>query len=113
MQNIAAHEHALTVAALDALNGLSGIRIIGPTDATDRGSALSFVVEGLHPHDVGQVLDAHGVAVRVGHHCAWPLCRRFGVPATTRATFYLYNELADVDALAEGIVAAQKFFKVA
>lgn len=113
MQNIADHEHALTVAALEALGGLSGVRIIGPTDATDRGSAISFVVDGLHPHDVGQVLDAHGVAVRVGHHCAWPLCRRFGVPATTRATFYLYNDFSDIEALADGIVAAQKFFKVA
>jgi cysteine desulfurase/selenocysteine lyase len=65
----------------------------------------------VHPHDVGQVLDAHGVAVRVGHHCAWPTCRRYGVPATTRATFYLYNDLNDVASLAAGVRAAQHFFK--
>ena len=113
MDRISAHEHALTEKALATLGDLSGVRIIGPVEAHDRGSAVSFVVDDLHPHDVGQVLDARGVAVRVGHHCAWPLCRRFGVPATTRATFYLYNTLEDVDALANGIVAAQEFFKVA
>jgi len=69
-------------------------------------------VNGLHPHDVGQVLDDRGVAVRVGHHCAWPVCRRFGVIATTRASFYIYNDTAEIDALAEGIVAAQSFFGV-
>lgn len=113
MDRIYAHEHALTEKALATLGDLPGVRIIGPVEAHDRGSAVSFVVDDLHPHDVGQVLDARGVAVRVGHHCAWPLCRRFGVPATTRATFYLYNTLEDVDALANGIVAAQEFFKVA
>lgn len=113
MDRIAEHEHALTVAALDALAGIRGVRIIGPTEASSRGSAVSFVVDDLHPHDVGQVLDSLGVAVRVGHHCAWPLCRRFGVPATTRATFYLYNSVDDVQSLADGIQAAQAFFKVA
>ena len=113
MDRIYAHEHALTEKALATLGDLPGVRIIGPVEAHDRGSAVSFVVDDLHPHDVGQVLDARGVAVRVGHHCAWPLCRRFGVPATTRATFYLYNTLEDVDALANGIIAAQEFFKVA
>lgn len=112
MANVAAHEHALTQATLTELVGLPGVRIIGPTDARDRGSALSFVVEGLHPHDVGQVLDDHGVAVRVGHHCAWPTCRRYDVPATTRATFYIYNDLDDVAALRDGIRAAQEFFGV-
>ncbi|MFD0855713.1 aminotransferase class V-fold PLP-dependent enzyme, partial [Actinomadura adrarensis] len=67
-------------------------------------------VDDIHPHDVGQVLDELGVAIRVGHHCAWPICRRFHIPATTRATFYLYNTLADVDALADGVRQAQKFF---
>lgn len=113
MDRIAEHEHSLTVAALDALAGLRGVRVIGPTSADQRGSAVSFVVDDLHPHDVGQVLDSLGVAVRVGHHCAWPLCRRFGVPATTRATFYLYNSMEDVQSLADGIQAAQAFFKVA
>ena len=113
MDRIAEHEHSLTVAVLDALAGLRGVRVIGPTSADQRGSAVSFVVDDLHPHDVGQVLDSLGVAVRVGHHCAWPLCRRFGVPATTRATFYLYNSMEDVQSLVDGIQAAQAFFKVA
>lgn len=113
MQRIAEHEHQLTRAALAALQEIDGVRIIGPTDPTDRGSAVSFVVKDIHPHDVGQVLDDLGIAVRVGHHCAWPLCRRFGVPATTRATFYLYNDLDDVNALAAGVREAQRFFKVA
>ena len=112
MSNVEKHEHALTAATLEALGNIEGVRIIGPRDSTDRGSAVSFVVDGLHPHDVGQVLDDQGVAVRVGHHCAWPVCRRYNVPATTRATFYLYNDLDDVAALADGVRAAQKFFGV-
>jgi cysteine desulfurase/selenocysteine lyase len=112
MENVAAHEHELTVAAIAGLLGIEGVRIIGPTDATDRGSAVSFVLDGLHPHDVGQVLDENGIAVRVGHHCAWPVCRRYEVPATTRATFYIYNDLTDVTALVDGVHAAKKFFGV-
>ena len=112
MHNVAAHEQLLTTAALAALRDIDGVRIIGPEQAADRGSAVSFTVEGIHPHDVGQVLDAHGVAVRVGHHCAWPLCRRFDVPATTRASFYLYNTLDDVQALASAVREAQRFFGV-
>jgi cysteine desulfurase/selenocysteine lyase len=110
----AVHEHevALTAAALEGLTGLPGVRIIGPASTVDRGGAVSFVVAGIHPHDVGQVLDSHGVAVRVGHHCAWPTCRRFGVPATTRASFYLYNDRADVAALVDSVAAAQRFFGV-
>jgi cysteine desulfurase/selenocysteine lyase len=73
---------------------------------------VSFVVDGIHPHDVGQVLDDRGIAVRVGHHCAWPVCRRYQVPATTRATFYLYNDLDDVAALRDGVRAAQEYFGV-
>ncbi|NBV89798.1 MAG: cysteine desulfurase [Actinobacteria bacterium] len=110
MDKIAEHEHTLTGATLNALGEISGVRIIGPTDMTQRGSAVSFVVDGIHPHDVGQVLDSLGVEVRVGHHCAWPVCRRYSVPATTRATFYLYNNLDDVEKLATGIKQAQKFF---
>ena len=113
MDNIAKHEHELTALALDLVGAIPGVRIIGPTDAIARGSALSFVVDGIHPHDVGQVLDGEGIAVRVGHHCAWPVCRRYEVPATTRATFYLYNDESDVAALAQGIAKAQKFFGVA
>ncbi len=112
MAAVSAHEHALTTYALERLTEIQGVRVIGPQEAHDRGSAVSFVVDGIHAHDVGQVLDEMGVEVRVGHHCAWPLHRRFGVAATTRATFYVYNGPSDVDALAEAIVAAQKFFKV-
>jgi cysteine desulfurase/selenocysteine lyase len=112
MDAVVAHEHALTSYALERLSDINGVRIVGPTQAVQRGSAVSFVVDGIHAHDVGQVLDEMGVEVRVGHHCAWPLHRRFGVAATTRATFYIYNGPDDVDSLAEAIVAAQKFFKV-
>jgi cysteine desulfurase/selenocysteine lyase len=112
MANVAHHEHELTAYTLERLAALRGVRIIGPTDTVDRGSAISFVVEGLHPHDVGQFLDDRGVAVRVGHHCAWPTCRRFGVPATTRISPYIYNDTSDIDVAVEGILAAQKFFGV-
>lgn len=112
MDNIAAHEHDLTGYGLGLLESLPGVRIIGPRDNVDRGSAISFVVDGIHPHDLGQVLDSRGVAIRVGHHCAWPTCRRYSVPATARATSYLYNDHADMDALAAGVVAAQKYFAV-
>ena len=104
------HEARLTHLALAGLGDLPGIRIIGPTDGVDRGGAVSFVADGIHPHDLGQVLDDSGVAVRVGHHCAWPLHRRFGVPATTRATFYLYNDETDVDALVDATKRALEFF---
>jgi cysteine desulfurase / selenocysteine lyase len=113
MDNIAAHEHLLTSLALDAVGEIPGVRIIGPRDTVDRGGAVSFVVDGIHPHDVGQVLDSLGIEVRVGHHCAWPLMRRYDVPATTRATFYLYNTPGEVQALADGVREAQKFFGVA
>ncbi len=112
MDAVAAHEHELTGYALDRLEQLPGVRVIGPRDNVDRGSAVSFVVDGLHPHDVGQFLDDKGVAVRVGHHCAWPTCRRFAVPSTTRLSTYVYNDRDDIDMAIEGIVAAQKFFGV-
>ncbi|PJI99920.1 cysteine desulfurase/selenocysteine lyase [Streptomyces sp. 2333.5] len=110
MERITAHERLLTEAALGALSALDGVRVLGPTTTAARGSAVSFVVDGVHPHDVSQVLDAHGVAVRVGHHCAWPLHRRLGVPASVRASFYLYNELADIEPLTSGILEAQALF---
>ncbi|MFE6386218.1 cysteine desulfurase [Nocardiopsis dassonvillei] len=110
MERVAEHEHALTEYALERIGALDGVRIVGPTEAVDRGGAVSFAVDDIHPHDVGQVLDDRGVEVRVGHHCAWPLHRRLGVVATTRASFYLYNTQEDVDALVEAIRAAQKFF---
>jgi len=113
MDAVDAHERALTAYALDRLAAVPGVRVVGPPDTVARGGAVSFVVDGIHPHDVGQVLDDRGVAVRVGHHCAWPVVRRYGVPATTRATFYLYNDLADVDALVDGVEHARRFFGVA
>jgi cysteine desulfurase / selenocysteine lyase len=113
MDTVAAHEHALTGYALDRLGELPGVRIVGPATVEARGGAVSFVVDGIHAHDVGQVLDDLGVEVRVGHHCAWPLMRRFAIPATTRATFYLYNDFSDVDALVDGVQRAQSFFGAA
>ena len=97
MANVAAHEASLTAHALERLADVAGVTIVGPTDLVDRGSAISFTVEGVHPHDVGQVLDSSGIAVRVGHHCAWPGCRAMGVPATTRMSPYIYNDTHDVD----------------
>jgi cysteine desulfurase/selenocysteine lyase len=112
MDNVAEHEHMLTEAALAGLAVIPGLRVIGPENSVNRGSAVSFVLEGLHPHDVGQVMDESGIAVRVGQHCAKPACIRYGVQATTRATFYIYNDLEDVDALVAGIYSAKKFFGV-
>ena len=112
MPEVAAHEHMLTSYALERLVELSGVRVIGPTTPEARGGAVSFVVDEIHPHDVGQVLDDRGIAVRVGHHCAWPVCRRYAVPATTRASFYLYNEPSEIDQLVGGVIAAQDFFGV-
>jgi cysteine desulfurase/selenocysteine lyase len=113
MAAVAAHEHQLTAAALAGLGELPGVRVIGPAEAVERGGAVSFVVDGIHAHDVGQILDDRGVAVRVGHHCAWPLHRRFGIAATTRASFALYNTLDEVDALVAGVRRAQTFFGAA
>jgi cysteine desulfurase / selenocysteine lyase len=110
MDNVAAHEESLTAHALEALLAIDGVRIVGPDTTKDRGGAVSFEVDGIHPHDVGQVLDELGIAVRTGHHCAWPLHRAFGVQSSTRASFYVYNTIAEVDALAEGIRHAQRFF---
>ena len=112
MDRIAAHEHALTERALAGLAEVDGVRIVGPTDTTDRGGAVAFLVDGVHAHDVGQVMDSLGVAIRVGHHCAWPLHRRFGIAATVRATFALYNEPSEVDAMIDAVRAARRFFGV-
>lgn len=112
MDAVHEHERLLTGAALEGLGAVDGVRIIGPADDVDRGGAISFTVDGVHPHDVGQVLDSLGIAVRVGHHCAWPVCRRYSVPATTRATFYLYNGLDDVAALVDGVREVQRFWGV-
>lgn len=113
MANVAAHEAELTAYALEQLQTIEGLRIIGPTSPEERGGALSFVVEGIHPHDLGQVLDDQGVCIRVGHHCAWPVHTCMGVQATARASFYIYNELSEIDALVDAIRKAQEFFGTA
>jgi cysteine desulfurase/selenocysteine lyase len=110
MHEIRAHEVALTAYALDGLATVPGLRVIGPVWTVNRGGTISFTMQGIHPHDVGQVLDELGIAVRVGHHCARPACLRYEVPATTRASFYLYNTLAEVDALIAGLRQVRKFF---
>jgi cysteine desulfurase/selenocysteine lyase len=110
MDAIRAHEQGLISRALAALGEVEGLRILGPTEPVDRGGAISFAVDDVHPHDVSQVLDDLGIAVRAGHHCAWPLHRAFGVRASTRASFYLYNTPEEADALADGIRQAQRFF---
>jgi cysteine desulfurase / selenocysteine lyase len=110
LERIQAHEHELLGHALEVMAEIDGLRILGPAEAVDRGGAISFTVDGLHPHDISQVLDDRGIAVRAGHHCAWPLHRAMGVQASTRASFYLYNTHDEVDVLAEGIRQAQKFF---
>ncbi|GII87565.1 putative cysteine desulfurase [Sphaerisporangium siamense] len=111
MEEIQRHEHELTEYALGALAEVPGLRVIGPATAEDRGGTLSFTIPDIHPHDVGQILDDRfGIAVRVGHHCARPLHLRFGIPATTRASFYLYNTTDEVDALVRGLHHVQKVF---
>jgi cysteine desulfurase / selenocysteine lyase len=110
MSAIHQHEIELTKYALDELSAMESLRIIGPLDTKLRGGAVSFTLGEIHPHDLGQFLDDAGIAVRTGHHCAWPLTRKMGVPATTRASFYLYNTTEDVDQLCESILAAQKYF---
>jgi cysteine desulfurase/selenocysteine lyase len=110
LENIHAHEIALTGRLIEGLMRIDGVKIFGPTDLSMRGGAVAFTVDGLHPHDVGQYLDSIGIAVRTGHHCAWPLNKKFGVNATVRATIYLYNDEADIDALIEGVQGAKKYF---
>jgi cysteine desulfurase/selenocysteine lyase len=110
MDAIAAHEHRITEYAVPRLLEVPDLKIIGPASAEDRGAAISFTLGDIHPHDVGQVLDEQGIAVRVGHHCARPVCLRYGIPATTRASFYLYSTEAEVDALIEGLHHVRNFF---
>ncbi|MGV0799615.1 aminotransferase class V-fold PLP-dependent enzyme, partial [Mycolicibacterium elephantis] len=110
MDAVEAHETELVAAALEGLAGVDGVRIIGPTSLENRASPVAFVVDGVHAHDVGQVLDDDGVAVRVGHHCAFPLHRKFGIAATARASFALYNTLDEVDRLVAGVRRAVEFF---
>ncbi|MEL4164210.1 cysteine desulfurase [Corynebacterium bovis] len=110
MDAVRAHEDDLTAYALEQLATVDGLRIVGPTEPVNRGAAVSFVVDGIHPHDLGQVLDERGVSIRVGHHCAWPLHTCMGVQATARASFYIYNDRSEVDALVAAIREAQRFF---
>ena len=112
MGNIEKHEHALTKELLEGLLQISAVKVIGPQDMKDRGGVVSFTIDGVHPHDVGQVLDQFGVAVRTGHHCAWPLMRKLNLIGTTRASFHLYNDSKDVQALLEAVIKAKEYFKV-
>jgi cysteine desulfurase / selenocysteine lyase len=111
MDVIAQHEHMLTEDLLGKLLNIEEVAVVGPLTMESRGGALSFTVAGIHPHDLGQFLDSQGIAVRTGHHCAWPLTRSLGVPATTRASLYLYNTIEDNDALIDGVEAAMRYFK--
>lgn len=110
MENIWRHEVELTQYLLDGLSEIEDLHIIGPTNTELRGGTVSFTLGDIHPHDLGQYLDSQGIAVRTGHHCAWPLTRKLGVAATTRASMYLYNTTDDLDALISGVKGAQKYF---
>ena len=110
MEDIQAHERELTAYALEQMQRIDGLRIAGPLTADNRGGAIAFTVEGVHPHDLGQVLDSEGVAIRTGHHCAWPLHRGLDMQSTSRASFYLYNTLDEVDTLVSSISKAKEFF---
>jgi cysteine desulfurase/selenocysteine lyase len=108
LDNIAAYEHQLLVYGTEALSRIPGLRIIGT--AREKAAVLSFVIDGIHPHDIGTVLDRQGIAVRTGHHCAQPVMDRFGVPATTRASLAFYNTFAEIDALAAGLAKVKEIF---
>jgi len=110
INSIHEHEKTLTAYLLKELAQIPGVSVVGPTDLSLRGGTVSFTVEGIHPHDLGQFLDNSGIAVRTGHHCAWPLTRSLGVPATTRASMYLYNDQSDLDALISAVKDAKKYF---
>ena len=110
MEKIYRHVVKLGAYLIERLSSIEGLRIVGPQQMEARGGTVSFTFGDIHPHDLGQYLDAQGIAVRTGHHCAWPLTRKLGVPATTRASLYFYNDENDVDALIEGIIGAKKYF---
>jgi cysteine desulfurase/selenocysteine lyase len=113
MDQVRAHELDLTRYALARLGDTPGVTIFGPDDAADRGGVISFALDGVHPHDIGQVLDDHGVAIRAGHHCAQPLMAALQVPATARASFYIYNTRNEVDALVDAVEATSRLFGTA
>ncbi|HEV7204682.1 MAG TPA: cysteine desulfurase [Jatrophihabitans sp.] len=110
MDNVAAHEHTLVEYALEQLAGIDGLTVIGPNEAVDRGATIAFTLQGIHPHDVAQLLDEDGIAVRAGHHCARPVCVRYGVPATTRASFGIYTTTDEIDALVRGVKKVKEMF---
>jgi cysteine desulfurase/selenocysteine lyase len=110
IENVRAHEVELTQYAIDALSAVEGVTVYGPTSAKEKGGAVTFNYRELHPHDLSQVLDQQGIAIRAGHHCAQPLMRELGVVATARASFYLYNTKEEVDALIDGLGAADRIF---
>ena len=110
MENVFEHEMQLTKYFLEELQKVPTLKIVGPLDVENRGSCISFTVGEIHPHDLGQYLDSQGIAVRTGHHCAWPLTRKLGVPATTRASLYLYNQESECDLMVKAIVDAQRYF---
>jgi cysteine desulfurase / selenocysteine lyase len=112
MDKIAAHEHAVVEYALEGLKTVPGLTIVGPDNATDHGGAISFQLDGVHPHDVATVLDTRGIAVRAGHHCARPVHERFGIQSSTRASFYLYTKPEEIDALVDGLGFVRDYFKV-
>lgn len=111
MEQIHNHEIRLVSELLTGLKEIEGLSIFGPTDLNSRGGTVSFTIDGIHPHDLGQFLDSKGIAVRTGHHCAWPLAKKFNLVASTRASFYLYNDSDDVAALVNGVKEAKEFFK--
>jgi cysteine desulfurase/selenocysteine lyase len=110
MQNIRDHEKALTAYALEGLRTVPDLRIIGPTTTVDRGATISFAIKGVHPHDVAQLLDEQGIAVRAGHHCARPVCVHYGIPATTRVSFGVYTTNDEIDALVRGVEKVREVF---
>ncbi|PZS17365.1 MAG: cysteine desulfurase, partial [Pseudonocardiales bacterium] len=110
MENVRAHERELTVYALARLSELPAVRVVGPPETEHRGGVISFAVEGVHPHDIAELIGRENVCVRAGHHCAQPLMRRLGVPATARASFGPYNIREDVDALIEALTGARDVF---
>jgi cysteine desulfurase/selenocysteine lyase len=112
MANVRAHEQALTAYTIEKLGAVPGIKIYGPLDAAERTGVVPFNYGDLHPHDLGQVLDQYGIAIRAGHHCTQPLMRRLGCVATARASFYVYNTFAEVDKLVEAVEEAGRYFQV-
>lgn len=112
MDKVAQHEQDLTKQLISGLQNISGVQVVGPVDMKDRGGVVSFTVDGVHPHDVGQYLDQFGIAVRTGHHCAWPLMRRLNLVGTTRASFHLYNDENEVKVLLDTVSKIKDYFKV-